>query len=107
MLDLGCTWRVSRTIFARGRLERIRDMVNYSLVKDYLVSWNLTPKLVLGGQVYLDSGGRGRRSGRYSASATYKLGMRNTAFIRWNEADLDRAGGNDSETLHAGIRIGL
>ncbi len=104
--DLSFNWRLSRTIFARGRITRIVDVVS-TLRQDYLLSWNMLPRLSVTGQVFFNREDQGRRSERFTGNATYELGSNSMIYFRWNQHDLTQAGGNFTETLQLGFRLGF
>ena len=99
-------WRISSTLFSRGRVSRIRDEIS-TLRQDYLLSWNLLPRLSVTGQVFLDREDHGRRSERFAGNANYELGSNSMIYFRWNKHDLTQAGGNFTETLQLGFRLGF
>jgi hypothetical protein len=103
---LGFDLRPTRTIFARGHVNAIRD-VNESLRQDYLLGWNLFPKLSAIAQAYLDRGRDSNHSERYSANLTYKLGRRGSLYVRYSRLDFSQVNGSDSWALEQGFRLSL
>lgn len=106
MVDIGFAWRASRTIFLRGRLAATRESTS-TVSHDYLLSWRPAPRIVVTGQLYLDTIDGRQQSRRLAASATYELGRRSNLNLRWNEIDLSDAGGTFTETVQLALRIGI
>ena len=103
---LGFDLRPTDTIFARGNVNSIRD-VNESLRQDYLLGWNLTPKISAIVQVYIDRGSSAQKSERYSANLSYKLGRRGSLYFRYSRLDFHEVGGRKSWAFEEGIRFSL
>ncbi len=102
----GFDLRPTQSIFARGNINSIRD-VNESLRQDYLLGWNLTPKISAIVQAYLNRGSAAYRSERYSVNLTYKLGRRGNLYVRYTRIDFHEVGGRDNWALEEGIRFSL
>ncbi len=103
---VGFDLRPTATIFARGNISSIRD-INESLRQDYLLGWNLLPKLSAIVQAYLNRGSAAYRSERYSANLSYKLGRRGSLYVRYSRLNFLQAGGRNSWALEEGIRFSL
>lgn len=101
----GVDWRVTRTIFARS-FASITDDVVYSSRQDYLLGWNLFPKLTLGAQAILFRTGS-ERTWRYNVNANYELSQRINLYSNLTFFDFTQAAGNKTTSWQLGVRAVL
>jgi hypothetical protein len=102
----GLNYRLSQTIFIRGNLDLIGEEVTY-ISHDYLMSWNMTPRLTTGLTARLTDDGNGQRTTRYSSHLNYQVSSRSSIYFSFTQNDFTQAGGTETTSLQAGFRTGF
>lgn len=105
-LGTGVNYRLSQTIFIRGNLDLISEEMTY-ISHDYLISWNMTPKLTTGLTARLTDDGNDRRTTRYSSHLNYQVSSRSSIYFSFTQNDFTQAGGTETTSLQAGFRTGF
>jgi hypothetical protein len=105
-LGTGVNYRLSQTIFIRGNLDLISEEMTY-ISHDYLISWNMTPKLTTGLTARLTDNGNDRRTTRYSSHLNYQVSSRSSIYFSFTQNDFTQAGGTETTSLQAGFRTGF
>jgi hypothetical protein len=99
-------YRVTRTIFARGSYSLTREQGD-DVLQDYLVSWNVTPKLTVGGQAFFIHSRLGTKTERYNANLTYNLTARSTLYSSYSNLDFTEVGGPETVSFSMGLRAAI
>jgi hypothetical protein len=99
-------WRATRTIFARGTYNLVRELTDETS-QDYLLSWNVAPKLALSGQGTFLKTQQDKYTERYNANLTYNLTARSTVYSSYTFTDFTQVGGVESVSFQLGLRAAL
>jgi hypothetical protein len=101
--SLGFDYRMTRTILGRGTVTIVND-VRDTVSQDYLLTWNLTPKLSLGAQAFLDDVDEGVSTDRYNANLNFYVNQRTTLYLTYSIVDFTGAGGVRTDSFQQGLR---
>lgn len=99
-------WRMTRTVFSRGTYNLIRDITD-ERSQDYLLSWNVAPKLTVSGQAFFITTLGDKKTERYNANLTYNLTARSTLYSSYTFADFRQVGGVETTSFQLGLRAGF
>ncbi len=101
---MGFSYRLTRNIFARGTINIVDD-VKDNMSQNYLLSWNMLPKLKLSARAILqESGDYGHQSKSYGVNATYDTSARSSLYLRYHVNDLSEIGGTRTASFQQGFR---
>jgi hypothetical protein len=99
-------FRLTPSILLRGDVSLIEDE-RESRTQDYLVSWNVTPKLTLGAQAFLNRATGDAETERYAANLNFALTRRTTFYANVSRIDFTEVGGGETISFQQGLRTGF
>ena len=103
---LGLDWRVTRSIYFTGSVRRTSQQYS-RWNRELVLSWNLSRKVRISGQLYEITDEEVTTNLRKSLVLNWDISNRSNFYLRLAELDLSGGGGSRTVSFQQGIRIGF
>lgn len=104
---LDSDYRMTRTILIRGRVSVNNDENIKNVYQNYVISWIVSSKLTINGNVIINDNSSGSDSERYSVRFNYTISSRGSVFVSYSKTETNYTERRSVESVQAGLGIGF